>query len=189
MNPQHQAVRAIGEAARKRSQRSIEPVSAVVADARSVVTEMYTPHIGFELGWDIAALGRTIDLIACNADVRDGYKAGKLHFPRPMRHPDRFETKWLQLRLGALSRHRIVQPEITPQYLRYIDTDVCPVSLVRLTHSTRTDTDWSVDRINNSGAYADANLMVISTRVNRVKTTRRMTRYGILPRTTRPARR
>jgi hypothetical protein len=133
------------------------------------VTEIYTPHVGFELGWDIAALGRSIDSIACNADVRDGYKAGKLHFPRPRRHPDRFEIKWLQLRLGALSRHRIVQPEITPQYLKYIDTDVCPVSLIGLTHSTRTDTDWSVDRINNSGAYADANLMVISARVNRVK--------------------
>jgi hypothetical protein len=73
------------------------------------------------------------------------------------------------LRLGALSRHSIVQPEITPQYLKYIDTDLCPVSLIPLTHSTRTDTDWSVDRINNSGAYADANLMVISARVNRVK--------------------
>jgi hypothetical protein len=121
------------------------------------------------LGWDIAALGRSIDTIACNADVLDGYKAGKLHFPRPQRHRDRYEIKWIQLRLGALSRHRIVQPEITPHYLEYIDADVCPVSLIRLTHSTQNDTDWSVDRINNSGAYADANLMVISTRVNRVK--------------------
>jgi hypothetical protein len=133
------------------------------------VSDIYTPHVGFELGWDIAALGRSVDLSACNADVQDGYKAGKTRFPRPGRSPDRFETKWLQLRLNALSRHRIVQPEVTPQYLKYIDTDVCPVTLTRLTHATRSDTDWSVDRINNDGAYADANLMVISARANRIK--------------------
>jgi len=33
--------------------------------------------------------------------------------------------------------------------------------LVELTHSTGADTDWSADRVNNDGAYADGNLIVM----------------------------
>jgi hypothetical protein len=50
-----------------------------------------------------------------------------------------------------------------------IDTPVCPVSLSTLTHATQTGSDWSVDRINNDGAYATWNLMVLSARVNKAK--------------------
>jgi hypothetical protein len=44
-----------------------------------------------------------------------------------------------------------------------------PVSLIESTHSTCSDSDWSVVQIGNDGAYAEANPMVISTRANRAK--------------------
>jgi hypothetical protein len=43
------------------------------------------------------------------------------------------------------------------------------VTLVELTHGTGEDTDWSVDRVNNDGAYADGNLIVMSARANKAK--------------------
>ena len=133
------------------------------------MAEHYTARIGFELGWDLAYFGRTLDLDSCNPDVRDGFRAGQRHFGRFARRPDRFELKWLQLRLGAFARHRIVQAEVTPDYLRFIDCAACPVTLTTLTHSRCLDSDWSVDRINNDGAYAHGNLMIISRRANKIK--------------------
>lgn len=83
--------------------------------------------------------------------------------------PDRFERKWLQLRMGALERGRVVAPDVTPALLREIDVAHCPVTRVALTHGERLDSDWSIDRLNNEGAYARNNLAVMSTRANRAK--------------------
>ena len=46
------------------------------------------------------------------------------------------------------------------------------MTLVTLTHATKTDTDWSIDRLDNDGAYAPGNLAVMSTRANRAKGTK-----------------
>ena len=83
--------------------------------------------------------------------------------------PDRFVRKWLQLRLNAQRRGRIVTPDVTPDLLRRIDVAVCPVSRIPLTHGELAASDWSVDRLNNDGAYAANNLAVMSTGVNRAK--------------------
>lgn len=40
---------------------------------------------------------------------------------------------------------------------------------VPLTHGTRADTEWSIDRLNNDGASAASNLAVMSVRANRAK--------------------
>jgi hypothetical protein len=126
-------------------------------------------EIGFELGWDLARFGRASPKDAALPGVREGYMAGHLHFPFPQHRCDRYTSKWLQLRAGALRRRRAVDADVTPEYLRSIDADLCPVVLSPLTHATLTDTDWSVDRINNDGAYAVGNLVVLSARANRAK--------------------
>ena len=54
-------------------------------------------------------------------------------------------------------------------HLHRIDVPVCPVSLVTLTHGERADTDWSIDRLNNNGAYAIGNLAVMSRGANTAK--------------------
>ena len=86
--------------------------------------------------------------------------------------PDRFVRKWLQLRLQALQRDRVVNDDVTPDLLRRIDVARCPVTRAVLTHGELLETDWSVDRLNNDGAYALNNLAVIGTGANRAKGSR-----------------
>jgi len=40
---------------------------------------------------------------------------------------------------------------------------------MQLTRDTKTSTDWSADRINNNGAYAPGNIVVLSAKANRAK--------------------
>lgn len=126
-------------------------------------------EVAFDIGWDFARFGRTIDRAVADPSILAGFYTGREHFRVPQHIADRFVSKWLQLRINAFRRRRILSPEVTPDYLRRIDCTTCPVTLVRLTHSTLLDSDWSIDRINNDGAYATGNLMVISTRANRAK--------------------
>jgi hypothetical protein len=95
--------------------------------------------------------------------------AGKAHFGSKRKHPTRFERKWLQLRQNALRRGRVVHEAVTSEYIEFIDYPTCPVTLVELTHGTGKDTDWSMDRVNNDGAYADGNLIVMSAQANQAK--------------------
>ncbi|MFL9942914.1 hypothetical protein [Paraburkholderia graminis] len=76
------------------------------------------------------------------------------------------------MRQNTLRRGKVVNGVITPGFIEFIDYPTCPVTLVELTHSTGADTDWSVDRVNNDGAYADGNLIVMSVRANKAKATR-----------------
>jgi hypothetical protein len=146
------------------------------------VFEQYHRDLGFDLGWDFARYGRPLDPHSANMDVIAGYNAGKAHFQVAQHTPTRYEAKWLQLRLSAIRRRRIVHPDVTPDYLQRIDCDTCAVTLEPLTHSALTGTDWSIDRINNDGAYAAGNLMVISTRANRAKAARRYSEVAQLAR-------
>lgn len=61
--------------------------------------------------------------------------------------------------------------DVKPDLPRQIDVTHCPVLRVRLTHGTLQESDWSVDRLYNDGAYAASNLAVMSVRANRAKGT------------------
>lgn len=119
------------------------------------------------LGEDIASYGLALPEKADPALV-EGYRAGRAKHGR-RRRADRFVRKWLQLRSQALGRGRAVSEDVTVEFLRRIDVPVCPVTLVTLTHGEEADTDWSIDRLNNNGAYAIGNLAVMSTGANRAK--------------------
>lgn len=82
---------------------------------------------------------------------------------------DVFVRKWLYLRLSAIKRQRILTSDVSPQFLREIVSPVCPVSLTPLTTGSDGKTNWSVDRLENSGAYAVGNVVVLSQRVNEAK--------------------
>jgi hypothetical protein len=81
--------------------------------------------------------------------------------------------KWVQLRLSAHLRGRNVDARVTPQWLRCIDVNECPVLRTSLTHGLGLVSDASIDRLNNDGAYAPGNLAVMSTAVNLAKGRRR----------------
>jgi hypothetical protein len=100
---------------------------------------------------------------------------------------DRFDRKWLQLRLGALRRGRVVAADVTPALIAELDVAECPVTRVTLTHGTQADTDWSIDRLNNDAAYAASNLAVMSVRANRAKGARCFAQVQALSEQTTPA--
>jgi hypothetical protein len=102
------------------------------------------------------------------AALRAGFDAAA-HAGARRRRGDRHTGKWLQLRLGAWLRGRPVAGDVTPELLREIDVERCPVTRELLTHGTQAGSDWSVDRLNNDAAYAASNLAVMSARANRAK--------------------
>jgi len=111
---------------------------------------------GFDIGWDFARFGRALDRASSEPGLLAGYRAGREHFRVPQHRPDRFVSKWLQIRLNAFRRRRIFDHYVTSAYLRRIDCSVCPIILISMTHAALTETDWSVDRINNRGVSARA---------------------------------
>jgi hypothetical protein len=124
--------------------------------------------VGFELGWDMAAYGLRPPVLPNDALLSGYEEACARRTNRPLVH-DRFVRKWLQLRANAWLRHRVVDEAVTPEFLREIDARTCPVVGCVLTHGTGADTDWSIDRLNNDGCYAQGNLVVISVRANQAK--------------------
>ena len=126
------------------------------------------PKLGFNLGWDyytyrIGPPEHAADYPA----FMEGYDAAR---NRVHTHDnDRFIRKHLQLRYNAWRRNRVFDERVTPEFLRQIDVARCPITWETLTHGAMLESDWSVDRIHNDCAYACGNLVVVSTRANKLK--------------------
>ena len=71
--------------------------------------------------------------------------------------------------MNAYSRGKLFSDEITPGLLKSIDTDYCPITGIKLTHATGTESDWSIDRVSNDFDYIPTNLIVMSMRANKAK--------------------
>ena len=123
-------------------------------------------RIGFQIGGDYARYGRKLPEGAAKSIVA-GYKAGSQE--KGKWKTNRYIRKWLQLRLNAYSRGKLFSDEITPDFLKSIETDYCPITGIRLTHATSTESDWSIDRVSNDFDYIPTNLIVMSLRANKAK--------------------
>lgn len=123
---------------------------------------------GRRLGHDLFQYRRTFDEHRVAASVQEGFAEARLRRISTC-SPDRFVRKWLQLRLNAQRRGRVVTEDVTPELLRRIDVETCPVTRCQLTHGELGEADGSVDRLNNDGAYAANNLAVMSTGANQAK--------------------
>ncbi len=129
-------------------------------------------HPGFEIGWDFAhyRLVPPVEQLLPGNPVRYGWEAGQAVFGVRTLRATPYVKKWLQLRLGAWMRGKAFEPfQVTPNFLERIDVSVCPVTGGALTHATGTDSDASVDRVNNQAGYAAGNLAVMGVRANRAK--------------------
>ena len=82
-----------------------------------------------------------------------------------------FSRKLLYLRHNAVRRRLIVSPMLTSSYLQSIFTAICPVSLKPLI-AIGSNTNWSVDRLINEGAYAPGNIIFLEERINCAKSSR-----------------
>lgn len=134
--------------------------------------------IGFELGWDyaIASLHPPVDVAhPTTASVLRGFNAGKLHFAkqrlrsRPEDDEFRFERKWLHLRLSAHRRSRSISQDLTPAFLKKVQSEYCPVTRLAFTHGQGLPTDSTIERLNNNGGYAVGNICMLSSVANQAK--------------------
>lgn len=101
-----------------------------------------------------------------HSEMESGYAHG---LEQPVQRADVYQRKLLGLRVRAYTRSIPVSSAITADYLRSITVGVCPVSGVNLTQGTLGDTDWSVDRLDNTQGYVPGNICVLSARVNVLK--------------------
>lgn len=128
--------------------------------------------LGFRIGWDIAASGlRLWENMMEFPCIVQGHSAGKSHFSGTHPSADKYVKKLMSIKFSAWKRGRVVDDSVTATYLRLIDVPYCPVTRVKLTAGTLELTDWSVDRVNNDAAYAQGNLIIMSTEANKVKGT------------------
>ena len=125
-------------------------------------------EIGRKLGYDFFRFGRTFEAATMHPVMAEGFLLAKAQNIRQL-VPDRFTRKWLQLRQSAYGRRRYFDEQVTPDLIKTIDVPLCPVMRVTLTHGELSGTDWSIDRLNNDGAYAPSNLAVIGTMANQAK--------------------
>lgn len=105
----------------------------------------------------------------CPEPFFEGYRVERHRLGHVPPTKDVYVRKWCQLRANALRRQRAVAESFTPTSIRTIEVRCCPVTLEPLTMGTGTDTDWSIDRINNNFAYTLGNVAVMSTRANHAK--------------------
>lgn len=124
--------------------------------------------LGFNIGWDYYTYRIGLPENAEDYPAfMEGYNEARKRVHT--RDNDRFIRKQLQLRFNAWRRNRVFDDRVTPEFLRQIDVARCPITWEVLTHGAILDSDWSVDRIHNDCAYACGNLVVVSTRANRLK--------------------
>ena len=141
-------------------------------DADPVTTLTLHERIGFELGWDYAhhRLQPPAPYAAEPSPLRDGLLAGQAAFGQRTLQPTRHVRKWLQLRLSAWLRGRSVAlDQVTPCYLKQIDTTHCPITRQPLSAATLEGSDASIDRVRNDAGYAAGNLAVMSAKANAAK--------------------
>ena len=142
------------------------------AEAWPVTTLTAHEHIGFELGWDHAHHGVLPPAPYAQepSPLRHGLLAGQAAFGARTLSATPAARRWLQLRLQAWLRGRGFELfQVTPRYLQAIEVSHCPVTRACLSASSQPDSEPSVDRLRNDGAYAAGNLAVMSIRANQAK--------------------
>lgn len=133
---------------------------------------------GRAIGYDFARLGLPLPIHAEKA-ITEGYASAHHSQSRYLRNrqdqreaADPVVRKLVRLRYSAWRRNRIVDASVTPAFLRVIQVNHCPITRVLLTHGTQLDTDATIDRVYNDGAYAAGNLVVLSQKANLAKANR-----------------
>jgi len=124
--------------------------------------------LGREIGYEFARIGLKLPEDSALA-LREGYAEGSQRRGGGTAMSTRWERKLLRLRASAWRRNRLVDPQVTPQYIEAIQVGHCPITHGELTSGTGTETDATIDRVFNGGAYAVGNLAVMSMKANRAK--------------------
>lgn len=128
-------------------------------------------RIGFEIGWDLAFHGLQL-MPSHGAAIVDGHQAWCVNHPAgvgPSVVPSVWVRKWLLVRSNAWRRHITFSAEVTPEHLRAITPENCPITRRQLTKGTLEESDWSLERVNNDLGYVEGNVAIISAFANTAK--------------------
>jgi hypothetical protein len=137
-------------------------------DREDSLSERYAFLLGVELGTlrlDPVKRADGFSHWSCPA-MEQGFGHG---LTQPPKRSDVYLRKLLNLKVNAYARGIPVSSGITVDYLQSIAVTTCPVSGARLTQGTLTETDWSLDRLNNNLGYVPGNVCILSARVNTLK--------------------
>lgn len=133
---------------------------------------------GRAIGHDFARLGMALPDHAERAVV-EGHASAHHSQWRSLRNnnnqreaADPGVRKLVRLRYSAWRRNRIVDVSVTPLFLNSIQVNHCPITRLELTQGALMQTDATIDRVYNDGAYAAGNLVVLSQKANMAKANR-----------------
>ncbi len=130
------------------------------------------PGLGCAIGRAFAEHGMTPppEHLFVGSPLRQGWHAGKASFGQRALRPRRYTQLWLQLRTYAWSQGRSFEDvQLTPNYLRQIDTEFCPVTRQALNERRGDAFARSIDRVRPDAAYAAGNIAVMSHAANSAK--------------------
>ena len=120
---------------------------------------------GFDIGWDHGHHGLVPppELLHADTPVYQGWMAAKAVFGRRTLASQRSTRQWLQLRLLAWRRGIAFDTQqLTPNFLRQIHTERCPVRRCALGGPASHPDAAVVERLNPQAGYAAGNLAVMS---------------------------
>ncbi len=127
----------------------------------------------FELGFDKYRFFLPLELVRFPFEVREsideGYRAAEMQ-QVSRRKPTIYEKKLMTVKDRGFVKGLVVtvtakdlENELLKSYYR------CPVTQERFTYSDGLLSDWSIDRIDNTGGYVPENIVVVSVKVNQAK--------------------
>ena len=126
----------------------------------------------FEIGLDHAHHHLTPPLAHLQAEnpVHLGWSHGRqVYGPRTLRATAPVR-RWLTLRLAAWVSGQVFEDvQVTPHFLRQIETSQCPVTLKPLSHVTGSAGEQVIDRLNTQAAYAAGNLVSLSLQAHQAR--------------------
>jgi hypothetical protein len=135
---------------------------------------MSNPGTDFEIEFRSLALACAGAKLRLDEGAPQAFKAAYLSFRGRKTRLGYFERKWLSLRLNAVKRGMVLDPQVDAGFLKEITPAFCPVTMdafamASKSSDTKSPNNPSVDRLVNEGVYAAGNICMLSIRANTAK--------------------
>lgn len=149
-------------------------ISPIERDRRRLERIGFADQLGFDFGAARRELDSRFETLGpeIRAHIESGYKKG-LDAPKQPLTPH--SSKLLFLRARAFVKGRFCDLDMTPDDLKKITPEFCPILGTRLVNMMSDELhhderhQWSVERMCNSLGYAKENIAVISTAANQAR--------------------